>query len=94
VYIRDIGQSMTVLVQLLIFLSPIFYPVSAVPDWLQSYLYLNPLTPIVGMFRGALVWDELWSWQAWLGLVGWTGAIACLGYGWFMVNRRGFADVL
>lgn len=94
VYVRDIGQSMTVVIQALMFLSPIFYPLSAVPEWLQPYLSLNPLTPIVGLFRSTLLWGNVLPWDSWLLLTAVSALIAYLGYVWFMLNKFGFADVL
>ncbi len=94
VYVRDIGQSVTVIIQALMFLSPIFYPLSSVPAWLQPYLKLNPLTPIVEMFRGVLLWNEVLPWESWLLWTLGTALIAYGGYVWFMLNKYGFADVL
>lgn len=94
VYVRDIGQGIGVVVQILIFLTPIFYPVSAVPVWLRGVLALNPLTTVVDVVRAALFWPQTMPWEAW---ALWTlagAALAWLGYAWFMVSRHGFADVL
>src|SRR5215211_7627558 len=57
VYVRDIGQGVTVAVQALLFLSPIFYAVDAVPPAFRPLLLLNPLSPIVNGFRDCLLWQ-------------------------------------
>jgi lipopolysaccharide transport system permease protein len=79
---------------ILMFLSPIFYPVSAVPEKYQIFIFLNPLTFIIEQMRDVLIWGKHPSWigiclatvlgilAAWLGLV------------WFQKTRKGFADVL
>lgn len=94
VFIRDIGQFIGVLVTLLLFMSPIFYPVSALPDGFARWLLLNPLTFIIEQVRGLLLWGRL---PAWEGLVLYylvALLVAWLGFFWFQKTRKGFADVL
>lgn len=94
VYVRDVIQITSIGVQILFFLTPIFYPVSAVPSGLQTILQINPLTVIVNGFRQTLLWGQALDWGAW-GL--WTALLlvfAVLGYAWFMKTKKGFADVL
>jgi lipopolysaccharide transport system permease protein len=94
VFLRDVGQFITVLTTVLMFLSPIFYPASALPEAYRHLLYLNPLTPVIEMTRDLLYWGKLPDWidmcLYWLA----TGAIAWLGFAWFQKTRKGFADVL
>lgn len=94
VYVRDIGQAIGVATQVLFFLSPIFYPVSAVPEHLRFVLYANPLTMILTGFRRTLLWDAGPEWGAWLALTIGTGLVALFGYAWFMQTKKGFADVM
>lgn len=94
VYVRDIGQAIGVITQVLFFVSPIFYPVSAVPEGLRWVLHANPLTMILGGFRRTLLWGQAPEWGAWAGLTLATAAVALLGYAWFMQTKKGFADVM
>ncbi len=94
VYVRDVGQILGLVVSLLQFLSPVFYPVSALPARVQPLLYLNPLTPVIEQTRGALFegrWPDPAAWllQCAAGL-----AVALLGAALFRKLRPGFADVL
>ena len=94
VYFRDLSQIITLVINLFLFLSPIFYPASALPDYLSGYMWLNPLTFIIEQSRMVLI-DGLWP--DWLGLLVYlavSGAFAAAGYWWFQRVRRGFADVL
>lgn len=94
VYMRDIAQTIGLLMTVLMFLSPIFYPLSALPAWLQPYLALNPLTLIIESLRGALLLGIVPDWQT-LGIYSLVAiVIACSGFWWFQKTRRGFADVL
>lgn len=94
VYIRDIGQITAVLTTVLMFLSAVFYPVSALPENYQAWLRLNPLVLIIAESREVLIFGNLPNWL-WLGvslLIGFT--IAFAGFWWFQKTRKGFADVL
>ena len=76
------------------FLSPIFYPVSAIPVKLQPIYYINPLSYVVEDMRRIIVWGQLPNWQ-WLILGTVIGAlVALLGHAWFQKTRGGFSDVL
>jgi lipopolysaccharide transport system permease protein len=94
VYVRDIGQITTVFTTVLMFLSAIFYPISALPEKYQSWMRLNPLVVIIAESRKVLVFGNPPDWP-WL-IVSWlTGlAIAFAGFWWFQKTRKGFADVL
>lgn len=94
VFLRDVSQFIGVAVTTLMFLSPIFYPASALPETYRHILYLNPLTPVIEMTREVLYWGKLPDF-ALLGIY-WlaTVLIAWLGFAWFQKTRKGFADVL
>lgn len=94
VYVRDIREGVSIAVQALFFLSPVFYPVTAVPEGLRTVFYLNPLTTILSGFRRSLIWGQLLPWAAWAGWTAIAAVIAWLGYAWFMKTKKGFADVM
>jgi lipopolysaccharide transport system permease protein len=94
VFLRDVGQTVGLLTTALLFMSPVFYPITALPKPFRSYLWLNPLTFIIEQSRGALLWGTVPNWHG-LGLYC-TGSmlVAWLGLYWFQKTRTGFADVL
>ncbi len=94
VYFRDVGHFLSVALVLLMFLSPVLYPVAAVPASVQSILALNPLTPILELARALAIHGGGVDAKAALGalLAGWL--FAWLGFAWFQKTRKGFADVL
>lgn len=94
VFLRDIGQAAGVVVQLLFFLTPVFYPITAVPESLRWVLYINPLTTVLSSFRRTLLWGTPIRWDAWGGWLVLTALLAYLGYAWFMRTKKGFADVM
>lgn len=94
VYLRDLGQLTGPLMSGLMFLSPIFYPSSAQPEWLRAWLRLNPLTLPIEQARNAVIWGVT---PDLIGLVVYTMialGVAVLGYLWFQKTRKGFADVI
>ena len=94
VYVRDIGQITTVFTTVLMFVSAVFYPVSALPESYQGWLRFNPLVPIITESRKVLIFGSLPDWS-WLGVALLMGlVIAFAGFWWFQKTRKGFADVL
>jgi lipopolysaccharide transport system permease protein len=94
VFLRDVGQTISIITTVLMFLSPVFYPITAVPERFRPLIMANPLTFIIEQAREVLVWGHL---PNWLGLGVYTVAaivVACAGYAWFQKTRKGFADVL
>lgn len=94
VFIRDIGQFIGLLLTATMFLSPIFYPVSALPESIRDYLFLNPLTFIIDQTRNVVLYSTP---PDWLGLCIYyviAFLIAQAGLFWFEKTRKGFADVL
>jgi len=94
VYLRDVSQIIGVVTSVLMFMSPVFYPVSALPENYRHLLYLNPLTPVIEMTRDVLYWGKFPNFHL-LGVYWFsTAVIAWLGFAWFQKTRKGFADVL
>jgi lipopolysaccharide transport system permease protein len=94
VFLRDIGQALQVLLQLLFFASPVIYPLSAVPDFLQPYMALNPLTPILEGARRTLIQGSPPDWPSYALSLIISLIVMQTGYCWFMKTKRAFADVL
>lgn len=94
VYIRDVTQVTGLFVTALMFLAPVFYPVTAVPEAFRKWIFLNPLTFIIEQSRAVFFDGRLPDWP---GLAAYTAgaiAFAYAGFWWFQRTRRGFADVI
>lgn len=94
VFVRDVAQTIGLLTTLLIFLSPVFYPIAAVPARLQPFIMANPLTFIIEQSRTVVIWGSSPDWTGLMiyGLI--SLLLAWVGYAWFQMTRKGFADVL
>jgi len=94
VFLRDVGQTIGIVTMVLMFLAPVFYPVTALPEAFRPWLMANPLTFIIEQAREVLIWGHL---PDWIGLAVYISAaivVAWAGYAWFQKTRKGFADVL
>ena len=76
------------------FASPLFYPISALPERVRGYMQLNPLAVAMEQVRDVVLFGHPpsaavlgWSFVLSL-LVAWAGVV------WFRVTKRGFADVV
>ncbi|HEY9601598.1 MAG TPA: ABC transporter permease [Allocoleopsis sp.] len=95
VFLRDIPQTLTVLLNLLFYLTPIVYPASVIPEqWRDLVFWLNPLAAIAEVYRDLVLVGKVQHWGEW----GVASAIALVvfwvGFGCYQRLRSGFADVL
>ena len=94
VFLRDVSQTIGLITTVLMFLSPVFYPVTAVPERFRPFIMANPLTFIIEQAREVIIWGHL---PNWIGLGAYTlvaTMFAWAGYALFQKMRKGFADVL
>lgn len=94
VYLRDTQQLIGVATQILFFMTPIFYPITLVPERLRWILELNPLSPLVEETRKYVLFGHLPDWTV-CGISLLVSFVVCqLGLAWFIKTKKGFADVL
>lgn len=93
VFIKDMSQIVPPFVQMLMFLSPVLYPASAVPETLRPFYQYNPLGTVIETCRNVALGHPA-DWPA-LGVAMLLGlAAAALGHAFFRHSREEFADVL
>jgi lipopolysaccharide transport system permease protein len=94
VYLRDVSQLVGIITMVLMFLSPIFFPTSALPESVRPLLLLNPLAHFIEQTRDVMYWGRIPELKPWLtGLIV-NAVIAWAGFLWFQKTRKGFADVI
>ena len=94
VYVRDTPYVVGVVLQVLFFMTPIFYPVSAIPERFRWPILLNPLTLLIEEARKVFLYGELPDWR-FLGVAFLISLLVLhLGFLWFHKTKKGFADVL
>jgi lipopolysaccharide transport system permease protein len=94
VYLRDVAQIVGVLMSVLMFLSPIFYPVSSLPADYQVIMLINPLTLVIEQTREVMMWGRAPDWIVWCKYLLCSGGVSWICFVWFQKTRKGFADVL
>jgi lipopolysaccharide transport system permease protein len=94
VYVRDIGQTMGIITSVMMFLAPVFYPVTALSGPYQLLLYLNPITFVIEEGRKVLLFGQLPNWGGWVIYTAVSIGAAWGGFLWFQKSRKGFADVV
>jgi len=93
VFIKDMTQIVPIFVQMLLFLSPVFYPISAVPEMLRPFYQYNPLGAVIESSRTAVIGQSI-EWGAWSIALAFCLIAAILGHAFFQHSRDEFADAL
>lgn len=94
VFLRDVGQTIGIFTTVLMYISPVFFPITAMPEEYRPIMMANPLTFIIEQAREVLIWGHT---PDWIGISIYTlvaSIIAWVGFVWFQKTRKGFADVL
>ena len=94
VFLRDIGQVISPALTAMMFLSPVFYPLSSVSPKLQWLYHLNPITFVVEDLRAALLHNQGPNMLEWLIYTVMCGVILAVGFLFFQRTRKGFSDVI
>ncbi len=94
VFIRDITQFTGVLATVLLFMSPVFFPIERLPEAYQSLFMVNPLTFIVEQSRDVLIWGKTPNYSSLTIYTLIALSILVIGFYIFQKARKGFADVL
>jgi lipopolysaccharide transport system permease protein len=94
VFIRDLGQVIGIICTALLFLSPVFFPLEAVPERFRGFVLLNPLTFVIDQLRRVVIEGQLPDWQGLTLYFLVAVFIAWVGFYFFQRARKGFADVM
>lgn len=94
VFLRDMGQLISLVVSMLMFLSPIFFPISALPAKWQPLLAINPLAVVIEQTRQILVSGKPPDWPT-IAIGSLLAILICeLAFRSFNRAKRTFADVM
>ena len=94
VFVRDVSNTVSLVTSILFFMTPIFYPSTAIPEKFRWALYFNPLAPGVEAFRAVIVKGELaLTMPFWISF-GFGLAVCYVGFLWFFRIKKAFADVI
>jgi ABC-type polysaccharide/polyol phosphate export permease len=94
VHFRDLQHLILHGLMVLQFLTPVFYPLSLIPEWLRPWALLNPLTVLVSAFHDVLFFNRLPPWPPLLALLAFTAVILSVTSAMFMRYKHTFAEAL
>ena len=94
VFIRDLGASVDILVNMLLFMCPIFYPIQAVPERFRIFIQLNPVSLCIEDARRVVLWGMAPDWPFLFGNFLFSCLFFSLGVLFFMKTKELFAEIL
>lgn len=94
VFVRDTQYVAGVVLQILFFMTPIFYSLEMVPEAFRKPLQMNPLTIMIEQARNVFLYDRMPDWNFLGGALLVSLLVMQLGFAWFYKTKKGFADVL
>ena len=95
VFLRDIPQSLGVILNLWFSLTPIVYPASVIPEQWRSWIFwLNPLAAIAEVYRDLILVGEVRHWGEWGVATIVSLVVFLVGIWCYRHLRPAFADVL
>jgi lipopolysaccharide transport system permease protein len=94
VFLRDIVQGIALLLMVWMYLTPIIYPESIVPERFRPIVNVNPFTPLVRSYRNIMLEGTAPDWRGLAYFTGFALIMFIFGYWWFARTRKNFADVI
>lgn len=94
VFLRDIAQGITLLLMAWMYLTPIIYPESIVPERFRWFIGVNPFTSLVRSYRRVFLDGLAPDWRGLLYFSIVALVVFLFGYWWFARTRKNFADVI
>lgn len=94
VYLRDVSQIIGVVNSALLFISPVFFPSSSIPDKYKFIVNINPLASVIENCRDLMYWGTVPDLTGMLYQWIFASIVGLVGYWWFQKTRMGFSDVI
>lgn len=91
---RDVKQAVPFFIQIGLFLTPVIYPVTAVPQQYQWLLYLNPMTGVINAVRSAFLHTGPINWPLTMLSVAMAVVFFVFGLYYFKGREKEFADII
>jgi lipopolysaccharide transport system permease protein len=91
---RDVRQALPFFIQTLLFLTPVIYPSTIVPERFQDFLYINPMAGVISTMRATLIHDGSISWEHLQISIMSAVAMFVVGLIYFKSREREFADII
>lgn len=90
VYFRDVEYLYNVFLTVFMYMSPIIYPITIVPDWIKNIILLNPMTSYVDFFRDCVMYGQWPPFQLHCICITWSLALLFTGIWIFEKKQKEF----
>jgi len=94
VFFRDVIQLVHIIISFWIYLTPILYPMSMLPDWGKKIMYLNPFFPLISLYQSMFVDGKLGGLDMLILSLFWSICFFVIGVFIFNKLKYEFADLL
>lgn len=94
VFLRDIVQGVALVLMAWMYLTPIIYPESIVPEKFRAFINANPFTPLIRSYRRIILEGTQPDWHGLAYFAIFALIIFIFGFWWFARTRKNFADVI
>ena len=94
VFLRDIAQGISLILMAWLYLTPIIYPESIVPERYRPFINANPFTALVRSYRRIFLEGAPPDWSNLAYFTAFALVLFVFGYWWFAKTRKNFADVI
>lgn len=94
VFVRDIAQGITLFLMAWMYLTPIIYPETLVPERYRPLISLNPFSALIRNYRRIILDGSLPDWRGLAYFSVFAIGSFLFGYWWFARTRKNFADVI
>ncbi len=95
VFLRDIPQTLGLVLNIWFYATPLVYPANAIPENLKHWIFwLNPLAAITEVYRDIILIGEIKHWSEWGAATGISAILFYCGFTAYKKLRPAFADVL
>lgn len=94
VFYRDVRFVIPLALQIWMYLSPVIYPASLVPERLQFFYFLNPMATLIESYRGIIFFNQPPDWFYLSITIAITTVVILTSYRYFKRAERQFADLI
>ena len=91
---RDVKQIVPFLLSVGLFVTPVIYPITSIPQQYQWLLYLNPMTGVINAMRSSFLGTAVINWPLTAISMAVALAVFAVGFIYFKSTEREFADII
>jgi len=91
---RDMKHALPFIIQIWLFITPVIYPTSIIPEQFRKFIALNPTVGLIETFRSVLLPGREVDWQLFGISIAITILVLVLGFIFFRKTEKEFADII